>query len=213
MITERFFRPVFRFLKGMASVTVRAVFMIFNGVIIGGFISFIPGLGVIVPIGVILQLVLDHFHIRAVSGLGLTYFCLLSAFDAIVIIMMFIGKYLGMKNDGDDRASTNNAFDLLFMMYGCFIFFTSLLSWLYYHFDPSIFVGTDVTFWRVFLYVLELSITGFVQDIMEHVHIEPILNPAGVMYHVAFVIKMIMIFTVVSGLTKYIEITKGKGGS
>ena len=71
-------------------------------------------------------------------------------------------EFYRIHDDSQDLDLANNVFDLLFIMYGCFIVFTSLLIWLYYNFDHAIFAEQPVTFWLVVLYVLDqrLAVAG-----------------------------------------------------
>ena len=97
------------------------------------------------------------------------------------------------------------------MMYGCFLGVTSLLIWTYYMWDPTVFREMDVSFWRILLYVIDVGLRGFIADMMEYAHVEPVLTPQGIMYHINFFLKVIMAATLVSGAVKYHELTKGRG--
>jgi hypothetical protein len=160
--------------------------------------------------GSIVQLFLDALKISSISGFNLALGIFLAVGNAFAILMMFLGRwFLGDEESRDDEDTLYQGFDFLFMAYGCFVVFTTVWMWLYYRFDPSSFGGTGISFWTVAFYVFDLAIRGFLQDVMEYMHIDPVLKPTGVLYHVAFAVKILMAFTVVSGALKFLERAKG----
>ena len=119
-----------------------------------------------------------------------------------------------------DPALAGNGFDMLFIMYGTFMAFTILEIWAYYKYDRTIFSDTnDIPFWSIALYVVDLTIRGFIQDIMGKLMelagltgVGPTLTASAGMYRVEIVLKILMAATIVAGLKRYRDVTKGKGG-
>jgi hypothetical protein len=69
------------------------------------------------------------------------------------------------------------------------------------------------------LYVVDLIIRGFIQDIMGKLMelagltgVGPTLTASAGMYRVEIVLKILMAATIVAGLKRYRDVTKGKGG-
>jgi hypothetical protein len=94
-------------------------------------------------------------------------------------------------------------------MYGVFLSITSLMIWLGYRWQPSIFSEHDVRLWQIFLYTADIGVRGFIKDFMEWADYR-ILTPLGVMRYVAALLKIVMAVTVISGAAKYYDLTKGK---
>src|ERR1700722_10089982 len=92
-LVRRLLHLIAAFLAGVAPIVIRALFMIFNGIIMGVVFCGVPVLGLAAMFGTVLQVIFNHVHIE-LNGLAVTYFVLLSALEITVLFMMFLGRYL-----------------------------------------------------------------------------------------------------------------------
>jgi hypothetical protein len=209
------------FIRGLASVVVRATFETVCGLLVGSFLIFFLLPMPCFMIGILAQAVLDHYQIVSVNGIGVAYFFVSIVISAVLIFTMFAANLIIKDKEAErDPALAGNGFDMLFIMYGTFMAFTILEIWAYYKYDGMIFSDTnDIPFWSIALYVVDLIIRGFIQDIMGKLMelagltgVGPTLTASAGMYRVEIVLKILMAATIVAGLKRYRDVTKGKGG-
>jgi hypothetical protein len=134
---------VVRFVLTIASAITRATFQIVNGIIMGLFFSDLAFAMAMAP-AMLSLIFVGHLDDKTRSDavvivIGVSSFCLPLMLSIIAIVMMFMGKKFITEEQKQDLPLLTNSFDLLFMMYGCFIVFTSLETWLYYRVDPGLF--------------------------------------------------------------------------
>ena len=83
-------RKLWKLFFGVGVVAARAAFMIFNGLIIAAFLSFVPVLAFAAPIGAITQIIFDYVGVKFISGIGPVYFVFLAALVVVITGMMFL---------------------------------------------------------------------------------------------------------------------------